>query len=225
MDDIDCTKLYKWIDEHPITRPKRNINRDFSDAVSLAEILKKHYPKLVELHNYSSKNSFSQKLINWEMLNKRVLNKIKINLSTNEMEQLAKGVPGAVERLLNVIKVKVESKGSGDSEANEKVYYLEDSSNISSKDEIVPVKLKNGTKTVDRKMVPSDIFEKMEKDIEEKDETINVLNNKIEHLENLIAVKDERIKDLTQQLQTVVNNTASEASLSSPKSRFFNRLF
>lgn len=32
-------ELYKWIDGHPITRPKRNISRDFSDAVPLVEIL------------------------------------------------------------------------------------------------------------------------------------------------------------------------------------------
>lgn len=28
----DIEKLYKWIDTYSITRQKRNINRDFSDA-------------------------------------------------------------------------------------------------------------------------------------------------------------------------------------------------
>lgn len=226
--DFDCDELYKWIDEHPITRQKRNLNRDFSDGVPLAEILKQHYPKLVDLHNYSPKNSFSQKLINWEILNKRVLNKLRINLSTLDMEQLARGKPGAIEALLHNIKVKIESKGSGDSNANntnDKVYYLDDISNISSREEIVPVKIKNGTKTLDRKMVPSEIFEGMEKDIAEKEETITILKNKVEHLENLIALKEERIKDLTQQLQTVVNVSTSQPNLSSHRARFFNKIF
>jgi hypothetical protein len=30
--DGDYEELYKWIEEHSITRPKRNINRDFADA-------------------------------------------------------------------------------------------------------------------------------------------------------------------------------------------------
>lgn len=30
--NTDYEELYKWIEEHEITRPKRNINRDFSDA-------------------------------------------------------------------------------------------------------------------------------------------------------------------------------------------------
>ncbi|KAJ8969361.1 hypothetical protein NQ317_004633 [Molorchus minor] len=139
------------------------------------------------------------------------------------MEQLAKGTPGAIEKLLSTVKMKVDSKASGDSELNEKVYYLEDASNISSKDGVVPIKLKNGTKTVERKMVPTEIFDKMENDIIEKEETISFLNSKIQHLENLLAVKDERIKDLTQQLQTVVNETTS--NVQSPKSRFFNKIF
>ena len=28
----DYEELYKWIEEHTISRPKRNINRDFADA-------------------------------------------------------------------------------------------------------------------------------------------------------------------------------------------------
>lgn len=226
--DFNCDELYKWIDEHPITRQKRNLNRDFSDAVPLAEILKQHYPKLVDLHNYSPKNSFSQKLINWEILNKRVLNKIRINLSTVNMEHLAKGKVGAVEKLLNSIKIKVESKASGDTNTdnvNDKVYYLEDASNISSREAIVPIKIRNGTKTLDRKVITTELLEAMEQSIAQKEESITILKNKVEHLENLVAVKEERIKDLTQQLQTVVNVSTSQQNLASPGGRFFNKIF
>ncbi|KAJ8916972.1 hypothetical protein NQ315_008372 [Exocentrus adspersus] len=225
--DFDCDELYKWIDEHSITRQKRNLHRDFSDAVPMAEILKQHFPKLVDLHNYSPKNSFSQKLVNWEILNRKVLSKLKMNLSSSNMEQLAKGAPGAIEKLLHAVKVKVERRGSGDNNqsSSEKVYFLEDASNISSKDGIVPVKIKSGTKTIERKMVPSEVFEEMEKSITDKEETITVLKTKVEHLESLISVKDERIKDLTQQLQTVVNHSTSQPNLSSHRASFFNNIF
>jgi hypothetical protein len=32
LDDELLQKLYVWVDEIPLTRPKRNINRDFSDG-------------------------------------------------------------------------------------------------------------------------------------------------------------------------------------------------
>jgi hypothetical protein len=67
--------LYTWVDEIPLSRPKRNIARDFSDggereavilwlhvhvlrlptllcAVLMAEVVHHYFPKLVELHNY-----------------------------------------------------------------------------------------------------------------------------------------------------------------------------
>lgn len=33
MDEYDIQDLYLWIDELPLSRPKRNITRDFSDGV------------------------------------------------------------------------------------------------------------------------------------------------------------------------------------------------
>ncbi len=32
LDDETLQQLYTWVDEIPLTRPKRNINRDFSDG-------------------------------------------------------------------------------------------------------------------------------------------------------------------------------------------------
>ena len=31
MDDDDLQRVYQWVDEIPLSRPKRNIARDFSD--------------------------------------------------------------------------------------------------------------------------------------------------------------------------------------------------
>ncbi|XP_056632918.1 sperm flagellar protein 1-like [Diorhabda carinulata] len=224
--DIDYEDLYKWIDSHVISRPKRNLNRDFSDAVPLAEILKQHYPKLVDLHNYSPGNAFSNKMINWDTLNRRVLNKLRINLTKKNKEDLVNGKPGAIGQLLAMIKSKVESKEAcGDKEADDKVYYIEDTTNFS-KEDVVPIKINNGTEMIDRKLVPVETFEKMEKEIAEKQETITLLTNKVDHLEKLLAIKDERIKDLTQQIQSIINTTGeSTSNLMSPKSRFFNNIF
>lgn len=57
LNDEDLQEIYNWVDDQPISRPKRNISRDFSDALPLAEILQRYYPKLVELHNYPAQLS------------------------------------------------------------------------------------------------------------------------------------------------------------------------
>ena len=45
-------------------------------AVLVAEVIAHFYPRLVELHNYSSANSLSQKMYNWNTLNGRVLKRL-----------------------------------------------------------------------------------------------------------------------------------------------------
>ena len=61
--------IYNWVDEVPLSRPKKNISRDFADGVLMAEILAHFIPKYVEMHNYSSANSQKQKFYNWQTLN------------------------------------------------------------------------------------------------------------------------------------------------------------
>ena len=45
--------IYNWVDSIQLSRPKRNISRDFSDGCLCAEVVKHYIPKLVDLHNYS----------------------------------------------------------------------------------------------------------------------------------------------------------------------------
>lgn len=92
----------------------------------MVEILKKHFPKLVEEHNYSPKNAHGQKLVNWETLNNKVLKKINLHLTKKRIEQLAKGEPGKIEKLLTEVKKKIDAKSTGD---NGSVIYLEDPTN------------------------------------------------------------------------------------------------
>lgn len=82
----DLQAIYNWVDEIPLSRPKRNIARDFSDGVLLAEIVKHSLPKLVDMHNYSQAHSVSQKTYNWNTLNVKVLKKLGLNLSKKEIE-------------------------------------------------------------------------------------------------------------------------------------------
>ena len=37
--DSELKPLYQWVDEIPLSRPKRNIARDFADGVLVAEVI------------------------------------------------------------------------------------------------------------------------------------------------------------------------------------------
>eukprot|EP01138_Halocafeteria_seosinensis_P004865 gb/GECG01004975.1/.p1 GENE.gb/GECG01004975.1/~~gb/GECG01004975.1/.p1 ORF type:complete len:274 (+),score=39.53 gb/GECG01004975.1/:1-822(+) len=100
LDDETLQRIYTWVDEIPLSRPKRNIARDFSDGVLMAEVINHYFPKLVEMHNYSPANSFHKKMYNWATLNSKVFKKLKFNVSKEEMESVVNCKPGMIESLL-----------------------------------------------------------------------------------------------------------------------------
>ena len=95
--------IYEWVDTIPLSRQKKNIARDFNDGVLLAEMIKYHYPKLVELHNYPSASSTKQKLSNWNTLNNKVLKKLGLKISNEEINNVMNSKPNAIENLLSKV--------------------------------------------------------------------------------------------------------------------------
>ena len=73
------------VDSVPLSRPKKNISRDFSDCLLMAEVIHFFNPKIVSLHNYPPSNAVSKKITNWNTLNLKVLKKIGIHLSKQEI--------------------------------------------------------------------------------------------------------------------------------------------
>ncbi|XP_077282159.1 uncharacterized protein LOC143908384 isoform X2 [Temnothorax americanus] len=104
-------ELVEWIDGIPFSKPARNLTRDFSDAVLTAEVLKLYYPRHVELHNYVPANSVNTKRENWKMLNRKVLVKLDMKLSSDTIHQLANGSQHAIEKLLTKLRMKILKDG------------------------------------------------------------------------------------------------------------------
>ncbi|ODM99370.1 Sperm flagellar protein 1 [Orchesella cincta] len=113
VDERDCLnpqdleELYSWIDTVPLSRPKKNINRDFSDGVSVAELVHFYMPRLIELHNYVNASSSAQKRINWSMLNRKVFVKLNIRLSEKVIDHIVEARQGAIEQVLWDLRKKV----------------------------------------------------------------------------------------------------------------------
>ena len=106
----DLIFIYEWIDSLPLSKVKSNFSRDFSDGSLLAEVIKFYLPKLVDLFNYPSSLNSQQKSYNWSTLNNKVLKKIGINLSKNEINDLITCKPNAIEELLKRIYKAIEKK-------------------------------------------------------------------------------------------------------------------
>ena len=71
----------------PLSRSKKNIARDFSDGVLMAEVVAAYFPRYVDVHNYVSANGLAQKLCNWNTLNCKVLRKLGFMLHPQDIDE------------------------------------------------------------------------------------------------------------------------------------------
>jgi len=81
--------LYQWIDSIPLSRPKKNFARDFSDCVLVAEIIHYYKPSLVSLHNYPPTSTVKQKAQNWETMNMKVFKKLGVRMTRVDIDDCA----------------------------------------------------------------------------------------------------------------------------------------
>ncbi|XP_025075542.1 sperm flagellar protein 1-like isoform X2 [Pogonomyrmex barbatus] len=181
-------EIYDWIDQIKFSRPKRNIARDFSDGVLMAELLKRYYPKHVDVHNYVAGNSIAKKADNWSTLNRKVLSKIDMRLGKETINQLASSQPGVIEKVLSDLRAKILKDSNADKES---LYGQEDNKEV--KSVLNPEEVANKT-------VPRHIFTRLKQELQEKKDMISVLQQRISHLENIMKLKDQRIDDLTAQI-------------------------
>ena len=106
LTEEDLHELYLWVDDIPISRPKRNIARDFSDGLCVAEVVKHHFPVSRDAQLYFCKCNLP-KLINWDTLNKRVFRKMNFEVPPEEIRDTS-AVPGAIERFLRALRTKID---------------------------------------------------------------------------------------------------------------------
>ena len=109
-EESELMYIYEWVDSIELSRPKKNIARDFSDGVLLAEIIKNYFPHMVDLHNYPSCSNSKHKESNWNVLNNKVLKKLHIKLTKAEIDSIIKAEPLAIEKLLQRVYVVLQNK-------------------------------------------------------------------------------------------------------------------
>uniref|UniRef100_A0A8C9DL82 Sperm flagellar protein 1 n=1 Tax=Prolemur simus TaxID=1328070 RepID=A0A8C9DL82_PROSS len=225
VDEEALHQLYLWVDNIPLSRPKRNLSRDFSDGVLVAEVIKFYFPKMVEMHNYVPANSLQQKLSNWSHLNRKVLNKLNFSVPDDVMRKIAQCAPGVVELVLIPLRQRLEERqrrrkqGSGslqDLAPQDGSGYMDVGLSQKARGEGAPdsqggVQLRSGLPPAPQppgysqalQGDPSFVLQIAEKEQEllASQETVQVLQMKVRRLEHLLQLKNVRIDDLSRRLQ------------------------
>lgn len=114
LDEQTTKELLIWIDSIDLSRPKKNINRDFADGVLVAEVIHSYFPQRVEKHNYISSSGRQGKLTNWATLNRKVLSKFGFTVPQDVIENIIAAKPNYVEIFLNGLRRIIEAEKNKD---------------------------------------------------------------------------------------------------------------
>jgi hypothetical protein len=185
MDKEETANTIRWIENIPLSRGTGKLEKDFSDAVKMAELLKYYYPRYVDLHNYSPVLKRASKIDNWATLNKKVLSKLDIRISDEVTEKLASGAKGEILNLLTKVRLRIlKSRGEE----------LECKSARKEKASIPSGALcSKGNKN--EKVQYLTILKKKDQELAEKEELIKTLTQTVSHLEIQLHMKNKNINN------------------------------
>ena len=190
LEELEIKEIYDWVDGFNLSRPKKNIARDFSDAILVAEILKSYYPEIVWIHSYPKVNSQHEKIKNWKFLRKKVLLKIAFPLKNSEIETIVCLEEFAIEKFLLRLMYYLENS---DKAIKNHIQKKQKRSRINIKKNLA---YKNSIKKKEPFLPPNQRKEV----IYDLEQTIDILESKIDKLALLIKIKDDKINILSQQL-------------------------
>uniref|UniRef100_A0A671YHM9 Sperm flagellar 1 n=1 Tax=Sparus aurata TaxID=8175 RepID=A0A671YHM9_SPAAU len=195
LNEEELQDLYAWIDKIPLSRPKRNITRDFSDGVMAAEVVRYFFPKLVDLHNYIPANSTQQKLSNWSVLNRKVFSKLNFHVPGETVRRIVLSTSGVIEPILCSLRERIDKKLEHTTENILDLDYY---------DTREQEKLPQPAVLCYSDMDPAFrlILQEKEQAVMALQETVELLQMKVSRLEHLVHLKDMRIDDLTRHLET-----------------------
>ena len=173
-DESELMYIYEWVDSIELSRPKKNIARDFSDGVLLAEIIKSYLPHLVDLHNYPSCSNSKHKESNWNVLNNKVLKKMHIKLTKEEINSIIKAEPLAIEKLLQRVYTVLQNKVNINANKEQNNIGMEMNSN-----EMLKRTLEEKNNVIKQL---KDIVEVLELKLKNSEEMEGILQNKVQQL-------------------------------------------
>ena len=195
LNDDMLEDLYEWIDRIPLSRPKKRIERDFSDGFCIGEIVRHFLPQLVEMHNLTPAHNLQQKMANWGILNSKVFNRFGLNVPVNITQNISNAKPGYIEVFLYNLRYKIEEKLAEID--NQKTHRGSKTSQRGSMPVLSPHLGKQARTTIMQIRLE---YEQKVQECFQQAEEIQILQAKVRRLEHLLELKESRILDLTDKL-------------------------
>ncbi|VDK43164.1 unnamed protein product [Anisakis simplex] len=206
LDDNSVDDLYKWLSNVPFSKQIKNIAKDFSDGVLIAELVAHFLPRYISLANYTAVNSNALKRYNWETLNKMVFVHLNFNVNQNLIQKVTTSQPGAIEFILFRLRERIEEAIQ---EGRFRPSRRRSRSVASRGQSFIPA-----VKTVPfnrsafccatEASVSLQKYHQSQQEVLAKDEQIQKLYARIRHLERLVQLKDERISEMSKQMEKMM---------------------
>lgn len=219
LNPFELEAVLKWVDSFELTRCRKKLNRDFSDGVLLAEILKFEFPNLVDLHNYNGCFAVQGKIENWDTLNRKVLRKLQMNLKPEEIEKLAKAETNCIEEVLfqvmNQIQV-VKNNSMRKSPSN----MHENSSTVMTVK--VWKQIGDQVQEVPQQMIQLSKYEELLEKSVNQEKILDELKELVNDLQTALDTKSQIIGDLQVQLEKKHKKSTQTLSIGSLKNSIAN---
>lgn len=224
--DEEMQRLYNWVDDVPLSRQKRNIGRDFSDGVLMAEVVHHYFPSRVEMHNYQAANSVEKKEYNFKTLNQKVLRKLGFMIHDEDIHFVTRCAPGHVEKVLAMVcqfleqrkREETSVKFQAEQHKQQQVqspqhlpqqFYESEHGILQARNAPIPQQRNPAKQLPPRRSEDSaqdtanqiSSTESAEQTVMEYKTTIRIMAEKIKKLEQLVQIKDSKIEALTNKLQ------------------------
>lgn len=204
LDEETTKSLLIWIDSIDLSRPKKNINRDFADGVLVAEVIAHYFPQRVEVHNYVPSSSRQGKLTNWATLNRKVLSKFGFSVPQEVIENIISAKVNYVEVFLHGLKRVIETEKSRN-EIPEQTQIEKGSGSHRAAPDSLSSTIQAGIPLSQLNLHLLDtetklILAEKEQSLLASHETIKILQMKVHRLEQLLSLKDKRIEELKRKL-------------------------
>lgn len=185
----ELNDLHDWINSFTLSRKIKNINRDFSDGVLMAELVNICLPKFVEIHNYSKANSINQKTYNWNTLNEKVFKRLSFKIDKKNVEEIVNCKYMGVEKVLITFKDQLQKYKSEIKDQNNNLLNKELNKLISHETEIPDEENQN--------------LNESNPDPLNNNEIVEILREKIFNLEKLLKIKENKIDILNKKIEAL----------------------
>lgn len=196
----ELNELYDWVKVFSYSRPVKNLHRAFSDGVLMAELINNCLPKFVELHNYSKANSINQKKYNWNTLNEKVFKRLGFKLDKQNIEEVVNCKYMGIEKILYTFRQQLTKFESNNKEEEITNIYTEEKENTQEKNKEDANKENIHEENIYKEQ---SYLENWDFYLSNDEGIIKILKDKIQNLEKLLKIKDNKIDILNRRIDAM----------------------